>query len=86
MKEFTPFGRIGESNSLICHFSSKGECLALQNTKCKGDLPKTACSFRKTTDEFLNDYHAAIKKNRDKGNCNNCKYRTQKCQLPIMEE
>ncbi len=55
-----------------CVFCSSGFCTVLNETTCTGE--KTSCSFRKSYKEFESERNRAIKINREKGNCNNCKY------------
>ena len=40
--------------------------------KCNGENKK--CNFFKTKEKYINDFNEAVKINRRKGNCRNCKY------------
>ena len=68
-----------------CMFFRGNECCILNVQRCIG----YKCSFRKTIEEFEHNRDAAIRLNRAKGNCVNCKYVTASCRLndePDTEE
>lgn len=72
----------------LCHFYSSANingCLLL-GVECTGTRSKRLCKFHKTTQEYIKDNNKAIKLNRAKGNCNNCKYRTPKCEIIELRE
>lgn len=55
-------------------------CGILSETRCNGQNDR--CTFRKTAAEFVRDADNAIMINREKGNCEKCKYRPfNKCNL-----
>lgn len=56
-----------------------GFCGILEDTYCNGFSEK--CTFRKTTEQHKRDTDRAIKANRERGNCENCKYRSAPCRL-----
>lgn len=68
------------SNDKVCYFEgAQNICQALHGQFCRHDYRN--CSFYKTIDEYINDRNHAILINRQKGNCENCKYMSIKCQL-----
>lgn len=70
-----------------CVFSTgEGWCSILVETRCDGSHSKKVCSFRKTEEEYIDGINNAIRINRKKGNCFNCKYRSVQCELREMEE
>lgn len=70
-----------------CVFStSEGWCSALTETRCDGSHPGKVCSFRKTEKEYIDGINNAIRINRRKGNCSNCKYRSVQCELRETEK
>lgn len=68
-----------------CYYVNEaGICTVLMGTCCTGF--KSVCSFRKTEQEHFDSLNDAIKANRAKGNCFNCKYRNMRCELSEKEE
>ncbi len=66
----------------ICVFSTDkrlSTCKILVGEKCDGKNP--CCSFRKTEEQFRTERDEAIRKNREKGNCANCKYMAAYCRM-----
>lgn len=63
-----------------CRYAGKmegGDCAALKDVKCDGYHPE--CGFYKTEQQFIDEGDEAIRLNRRRGNCENCKYRETKC-------
>lgn len=54
-------------------------CGILEDISCDGHDP--LCKFRKSTEQHQRDTDRAIKANRERGFCNNCKYRKTPCKL-----
>lgn len=54
-------------------------CRILSETQCDGK--KKCCTFRKTASQFVKERDKAIKLNRKRGLCKNCKYVPYPCQL-----
>lgn len=48
---------------------------------CPTGRARQTCPFHKTERQFYEERNAAIQKNRQKGNCDRCKYKSQKCEL-----
>ena len=72
----------------ICYFLSPGNLRScgILNEECTGTRSPEICKFRKTTKQFFEDRNAAVMKNREKGNCAKCKYKTEPCEIiPIRE-
>lgn len=68
-----------------CLYSNEvGVCTVLMGTFCTGF--KSMCKFHKTEQEHNDVLNKAIGLNREKGNCNHCKYRATKCSMIGMEE
>lgn len=61
----------------LCHFSRNGYCEVLTDTRCRGI--NISCSFFKTDYQYIKDIDNAIINNREKGNCNKCKYMMTLC-------
>ncbi len=64
-----------------CKFwQTNNACYVLDVAQCDGY--NTACTFRKTPSEYEIELEKSILKNREKGNCEHCKYRLyKKCKL-----
>lgn len=61
-----------------CRFATGcGGCKILITEKCDGYNKQ--CKFSKTEKQFRRALNRAILINRRKGNCANCKYKTQRC-------
>lgn len=71
-------------NKEKCIFlSAEGFCNALIGTYCTGNN----CKFYKSVRQYAHERNRAIMINRQKGNCENCKYTPIKCELiPISDE
>ena len=72
-----------------CYFLSdrkKNTCDLLINTKCTGTRLAQICSFRKTKSEFIAEQDYAIALNREKGNCDRCKYQKSPCRISCPDE
>lgn len=70
-----------------CVFSTgEGWCSILVETKCGGSCSGKVCSFRKTEKEYIDGINNAIRINRRKGNCFNCKYRSVQCEIRETEK
>lgn len=67
----------------ICYFYSPTAMISCSvlNTCCTGTRSRKLCSFFKTEQEFIFSRNEAVIKNRMKGNCDKCKYSSQKCDL-----
>lgn len=64
----------------VCRFARKKRyCQILVGVNCCGTDEK--CKFYKTDKQFIKDRDNAILINRDKGNCDNCKYMIAPCRL-----
>lgn len=67
------------TTSEVCRFSAGGNCTVLDK-KCDGK--KMKCNFFKTEEEYQKANDAAIKRCRELGLCDSCKYRPEKkCRL-----
>ena len=61
-----------------CFFKNNdGSCGVLMKY-CNNDFKR--CHFYKTEEQYINDYNMAILKNRQNGNCNDCKYKAFPCE------
>ena len=72
----------------VCYFLCPGNVArcGILDIECTGTRSKEICKFRKTTKEFFESRNAAVMKNREKGNCAKCKYKTEPCEIiPIRE-
>ena len=54
-------------------------CMILVGTKCRGDM--TDCKFYKTERQFAEEADRAVRINRQKGNCEKCRYNKIPCGL-----
>lgn len=61
----------------VCIYNKNNHCYLLRVKKC---IP-TECTFYKSVEMFESARDEAIKKNRAKGNCANCKYVSARCKL-----
>lgn len=59
-------------------------CRILSETQCDGH--KQCCTFRKTASQYASERDKAIKINRKRGLCRNCKYVPYPCQLSTEGE
>ena len=69
-----------------CTFVGEGLshfCKILSGVKCMGNNEN--CSFRKTEEQFRTERDEAIRKNRQNGNCANCKYMGAYCRTSAEE-
>ena len=71
----------------VCYFSVPGKdniCTIL-STSCTGTRSRRICKFFKTEKEFYEQRNRAVKINRRKGNCANCKYKKPHCEIVEIE-
>ena len=54
-------------------------CVLLADTQCTGTRAPELCKFHKTDKEYIASRDRAILINREKGNCQKCKYQKLAC-------
>lgn len=72
------------SKGLCNYVNQAGLCTILRGVYCTEY--KSICKFHKTEQEHNDELNKAIRANRAKGNCANCKYREKQCSMIGMEE
>lgn len=75
------------NNSEKCYFSHDGKCGILTEKGSMNNEPVECsgtdilCKFRKTEEEYISSYNESVMMNREKGNCDRCRYKKKRCPI-----